>query len=111
MNPHPLTHTHTKHTKHTKHTSTYIYTLDSHALLSWFWCWFFVSFFGGNTDRYADFLSYKGGIYKHVSGEYVGGHAVKVSYHPLTLNQHMHTPPSLSVLFCSVLSTLFMNQT
>jgi cathepsin B len=29
-------------------------------------------------EVYSDFLSYKTGIYKHVSGQYVGGHAVKI---------------------------------
>ena len=28
---------------------------------------------------YADFMQYKGGIYKHVTGKLLGGHAIKVS--------------------------------
>lgn len=27
---------------------------------------------------YADFMSYKSGVYKHVSGQQLGGHAVKI---------------------------------
>ena len=29
-------------------------------------------------DVYADFMSYKGGIYQHVSGSRQGGHAIKI---------------------------------
>jgi len=29
-------------------------------------------------DVYKDFLAYKSGVYKHVSGDYLGGHAVKI---------------------------------
>lgn len=41
--------------------------------------------------RYSDFLTYKTGIYKHVSGGYVGGHAVKVKFYPFYLYKHRHT--------------------
>ncbi|KAK3793018.1 hypothetical protein RRG08_045668, partial [Elysia crispata] len=27
---------------------------------------------------FSDFMSYKSGVYKHVSGQYLGGHAVKI---------------------------------
>lgn len=29
-------------------------------------------------DVYSDFMSYKGGIYKHVAGYREGGHAIKI---------------------------------
>ena len=29
-------------------------------------------------DVYADFLSYKSGVYKHVTGDLLGGHAIKI---------------------------------
>jgi len=29
-------------------------------------------------DVYSDFMSYKGGIYKHVTGPRQGGHAIKI---------------------------------
>ena len=29
-------------------------------------------------DVYADFEAYKTGVYKHVTGDYLGGHAVKM---------------------------------
>jgi C1A family cysteine protease len=29
-------------------------------------------------DVYEDFTLYKGGVYKHVSGDYLGGHAIKI---------------------------------
>jgi len=32
----------------------------------------------GAFDVYADFLTYKTGVYKHVSGSYLGGHAIKI---------------------------------
>jgi cathepsin B len=32
----------------------------------------------GAIDVYADFESYKSGVYKHTSGSYLGGHAIKV---------------------------------
>jgi len=30
------------------------------------------------VDVYEDFLSYKSGVYKHTTGEYLGGHAMKI---------------------------------
>ena len=29
-------------------------------------------------DVYADFLAYKSGVYKHVTGDLLGGHAIKI---------------------------------
>ena len=29
-------------------------------------------------DVYEDFLTYRSGVYRHVSGDYVGGHAIKI---------------------------------
>lgn len=52
-----------------------------------FFCYLFVLW----LVRYSDFLTYKTGIYKHVSGEYVGGHAVKVNIlHTLILSFFSH---------------------
>lgn len=31
-----------------------------------------------SLNVYADFMSYAGGVYKHVSGEYLGGHAISI---------------------------------
>jgi cathepsin B len=32
----------------------------------------------GSFEVYEDFLTYKSGVYQHVSGQYLGGHAIKV---------------------------------
>ena len=32
----------------------------------------------GAFDVYEDFMTYKSGIYKHVEGGYLGGHAIKI---------------------------------
>ena len=29
-------------------------------------------------DVYADFMTYKSGVYKHTTGDYLGGHAIKI---------------------------------
>jgi len=32
----------------------------------------------GAFDVYEDFMTYKSGVYKHVEGSYLGGHAIKI---------------------------------